>query len=306
MKKILTLLAVVLIATANINAQTVTITKTDDTKIVLDASEIKKIEFRTAEEEEKTLISEFTGYILVTTKFFKNKYFGNNAKLSVYRSLSGKVSCTLSDPQWGEGKFDIQMGSGTMSGTGTMTITDPQTKTAKTYKAKLEGQRTNFNIVIDELMGGTTINWVHSKTEPRHYAITGKYEGIDNINVVLPYKSNSKVTYEVTANADGTINLVVPEMTYEGTPLGTIIVGTYTIPNIPYNEKERAFVKHYKDDKISFHFKARGMDNDYVFDKDDCRVVVSKSDAGDLDVHNIYKVGKMPILVKGSFTGKKK
>ena len=45
MKKFFTLIAAVFVATANINAQTVTISKTDGTKILLKSNQIEKIEF---------------------------------------------------------------------------------------------------------------------------------------------------------------------------------------------------------------------------------------------------------------------
>lgn len=139
----------------------------------------------------------------------------------------------------------------------------------------------------------------------------GSYKGFDNVNVMVSYKSSEEVVYKVTANGDGTINLIVPEVTYKKTMMGNLTLGTYTIKNIPYDENKKAFVKAYKDDNIKFHFikkKDDGSvisDQEYTFDSKKCKVVISKEADGKLKVENTYQLGKMPFPISGSFMGTK-
>ena len=302
MKKFFTLISAVFVAAANVNAQTVTISKTDGTKILLKSNQIEKIEFG-ADKDQPKFLREFMGYILFSTKENQNQYYGYGAKVSVYNTPTGKVSCIFKGGEWSKGYFDIVMDHGNISGKGVLTIARPMQDETDIYDAKIEGSMTNFKIIAGS-MGDTIINWVYAKSEPLNYATQGIYEGTDNISVASQsYASNKTVGYQVTANADGTINLMVPQISYENTLLGTIVVGTYTIPNIPYVESEKAFVKAYKDDKIPFHFKSNTMDGDYVMDSDVCRVVVRRTDTGYIELENNYQVGKMPFPVKGTFKG---
>lgn len=139
----------------------------------------------------------------------------------------------------------------------------------------------------------------------------GSYKGFDNVNVMFSYKSSEEVVYKVTANGDGTINLIVPEVTYKKTVMGNLTLGTYTIKNIPYDETQKAFVKAYKDDNIKFHFikkKDDGSvisDQEYTFNNEKCKVVISKEADGKLKVENTYQLGRMPFPISGSFMGTK-
>ena len=115
----------------------------------------------------------------------------------------------------------------------------------------------------------------------------------------------------MTANGDGTINLIVPEVTYKKTMMGNLTLGTYTIKNIPYDENQKAFVKAYKDDNIKFHFIKKNddgsviSDQEYTVDSKICKVVISKEADGKLKVENTYQLGRMPFPISGSFMGTK-
>ena len=141
----------------------------------------------------------------------------------------------------------------------------------------------------------------------------GKYSGVDEINVgfFFTYKSEGLDTYEVKDNGDGTINLIVPAVTYKNTMMGDLYLGTYTIPNIPYDAAKKAFVKAYKEDKIKFRFKITDgsgevtKDQEYTFDKDVCKVTITKEADGKLKVSNNYQMGAMPMTIYGTFVGAK-
>ena len=141
----------------------------------------------------------------------------------------------------------------------------------------------------------------------------GSYKGTDKISVaiVFSYSTEEEVTYQITDNEDGTINLIVPAVTYKNTMMGNLYLGTYTIPNIPYDATKKAFVKAYKDDNIKFHFKVIDgsgnvtKDQEYTFDKDVCKVTITKEADGKLKVSNSYQMGAMPMTIYGTFVGAK-
>ena len=140
----------------------------------------------------------------------------------------------------------------------------------------------------------------------------GSYKGTDKISVaIFSYSTEEEVTYQITDNEDGTINLIVPAVTYKNTMMGDLYLGTYTIPNIPYDATQKAFVKAYKEDKIKFRFKITDgsgkvtKDQEYTFDKDICKVTITKEADGKLKVSNNYKMGAMPMPIYGTFVGAK-
>ena len=141
----------------------------------------------------------------------------------------------------------------------------------------------------------------------------GSYKGTDKISVggLFSYTSSEAVTYKVTANEDGTVNLTVPEETFKKTMMGNLTLSSYTISKIPYNESEKAFIKAYKDDNIKFHFIIKDddgavtSDKEYTFDSRICKVTITKGADGKLTVSNTYQMGKMPFPISGTFTGTK-
>lgn len=310
MKKLFTFIVIALLS-INAHAQSVTITKTDGSVVTYKASEIKNIRFAPASEvAEPKVLHEFTGYLTVSSKYFANMYYGDAAKIKVLE-VDGKYQAEFADAQWGTGTFDITLDKGQITGTGKLSVASRQGAGAtKEYEATMSGKMTEIAISVPSLMGGTTLTW-HYGTPSAALKMAGAYQGMDHVNVggAYPYDSATKVTYKVEANADGTINLVVPEVLYKETLIGDLTIGTYTISNIPYDEKEGAFVKAYKDDNIKFHFTCSyegtvTMDKDYTFDKDVCKVVVSKDADGQLTVANTYQMGSMPFVIAGSFKGK--
>lgn len=139
----------------------------------------------------------------------------------------------------------------------------------------------------------------------------GRYKGADKVKIggMFSYTSADEVTYEITDNEDGTINLIVPVVTYAKTLMGTLILGTYTISNIPYNAEKKTFIKAYKEDNIKFRFITKDdsgkttKDQEYTFDKDACKVVIALSDDGKLTINNTYQMGSMPMVIYGTFVG---
>jgi hypothetical protein len=309
MKKIFTLLVVALLG-LSVQAQIVTITKKDGSVVTFQAGEIRNIQFApSAAKPDTTVLRELTGYLMVTSGFFPSTYYGDAAKMKVMM-VEKQQLVQFSDPMWGTGLFNITLTKGQISGSGKLAVPNQHGGGVKEYDATMSGKMTEIAISVPTLMGGTTITWHNGKPAPA-VKIVGSYQGDDKINVggMFPYTSADKVTYKVEANADGTINLVVPEVKYNGTVMGDLTLGTYTIKNIPYDETQKAFVKAYKDDNIKFLFTivkdGNTTQKEYTFDKPFCKVMVSKDDKGVFVVNNTYQMGAMPMLINGTFKSSK-
>lgn len=138
--------------------------------------------------------------------------------------------------------------------------------------------------------------------------IAGTYTGKDSISVggMFNYNADTDTEYKIAANADGTINVTLPEETFTNTKIGDLVVGTYTVSNIAWDESAQAFVRSYGKDGIKFHFKSNTMDNDYALDKDNCKITVNSNDDGTVTIRNTYQMGNMPFPIYSTVVVKKK
>lgn len=138
--------------------------------------------------------------------------------------------------------------------------------------------------------------------------IAGTYTGKDSISVggMFNYNADADAEYKIVANADGTINVTLPEETFTKTAIGDLVVGTFTVSNIAWDESAQAFVRSYGKDGIKFHFKSSTMDNDYALDKDNCKITVNSNDDGTVTIRNTYQIGNMPFPIYSTVVVKKK
>lgn len=143
----------------------------------------------------------------------------------------------------------------------------------------------------------------------------GTYSGNDKINVNMAtvswdYTTANAVSYRITSNNDGSINVTIPEETYTDTQIGDITVGSYTIDSLKYNVLT-GFTRAYKGSGARVHFKSTGgnypiiLNDNYAFTSDACVISVTRSTAGVIQVKNAYVLGKSPVVITNSFTGTK-
>lgn len=307
MKKLFLLLCIALAGQKGL-AQSVTINKTDGSKVTFTAAEIKNIEFNAgAQQADTILFHTYKGYITVTNSMFQNKYFGDKAEIRVLKT-GEKYLCRFVDPQWGDGLFSLDMQGQNISGTGKIKIASPG-GSAKEYEASYKGTMRNVVFTIPALMGGTTINWTFGEP-PAAMSIAGEYKGTDAIKVggnFGPYTVADAV-YKVVANADGTINVTVPEEQYKDTPMGDLTLGSFTVSNIVYDETAKAFVRDYSGDGIKAHFTAKKngktvMDKEYEFKN--AKITLKLTEDGKLTVENGFQLGSMPFPITANYTGEK-
>lgn len=116
----------------------------------------------------------------------------------------------------------------------------------------------------------------------------------------------SDLSYTITTNSDGTINLTKPEEVYANTVIGTITQSSYTISNIAYDEEAGAYVRDYAADKLTTHVTAVNggkttMNADYVLTTG--KVTVKLDANGNCIVTDTYRFGKMPFPISSRFKG---
>lgn len=140
--------------------------------------------------------------------------------------------------------------------------------------------------------------------------IVGDYKGDNSLLVggmIGPYVAKN-VVYTVTKNADGSINLKSNEEKYNGTVMGDLTLGTYTISNIPFDATTKSYVRDYSADGLTVHFVCVSegkttMDSDYAFKKGN--VTVTQGENSKLTIVNTYTIGNMPFPITATFNGVK-
>lgn len=305
-KYILTLIAAVVTLTCTAQTEVLRI-RLADREVTFNIADIQEMSFDTLDEPaDTTLFHSFKGYIIVSTQYFQNSYYGSDAELAVYKTSEGEFIVTFSDPTWGEGFFGhVQVGQ-SLSGEGTMSIASQQSGQVKEYEATISGPMTAPVITIPSLMGGTTIQF-HVGEPPVAYQIVGNHVGLVSVTVggqFGPYL-HEDVTYKIVANEDGTVNLVMPQYELTGTVMGDLTVGGYTVSNIAYDEELGAFVRDYTGDGLSMHLIAVNdgtttMDNDYELTKLGNVVIQPTSDG--ITIVNSFQPGNMPFPIVATFT----
>ena len=121
---------------------------------------------------------------------------------------------------------------------------------------------------------------------------------------------NKSVTYQVRKYLDGDVEKVdveIPTYGLEGTLMGNLTLGTYTVKGLTYDEEKGGFYRDYKSDGLSFHFKAESngvasMDNDYLFNANkENNILVVYNGNSITDIVNNFQMGAMPFPIKSSF-----
>ena len=305
MKKISTLL-LLLVTAFGLQAQNVTINLANGDFVSYTADQISSIEFNA---EEEVLFHEFTGWITVSSGYFSDVYYGDQAVVKVYRK-GGGYTCRFYDNTWGIGRFDITLAKGQINGTGTVTM-DNHHGGLSPYEATMSGPMTAISINIPGVMGGTTIQWHHGAA-PENYKTSGNWTGTNNVSVGGTYHySAENVRQSVTANADGSVSLTVPAYSLSGTVMGDITLGSYTIADIPWNEEKGGFYKEYADGSLKVHFKAvkegtTTLDSDYLFNNKSTTtyILIKRTDTG-VTIENNFSLGNMPFPITAVMDGTK-
>ena len=302
MKYLFTLVFAILAGVATTKAQTVIITKSDGSTVTYKASEIKNIQF-TNEESQVKPIHTFTGYIVVNSPMFMDTYYGEEAKMEIF--AQGKKSiCKFTDAKWGTGTFEVTLNDGEIRGSGKISVADPhKAGQTKEYEALISGPMAAVNISIKGLMGGTTIKWRNGKA-PEKVKLSGTYLGDNSVSVMKLTYVAKNTGYSFWVNDDGTYTIMVLGQKLEGTAMGDLTLGAYTINNLVYDEKTETFSKDYSNDGLKLKFKkgAETEYKEYPLTKATIKATFGKD--GSLKVENNFTAGSMPFPLQGVFNGK--
>ena len=311
MKKIFTLVIVSFLSALAVQAQSLKVTKTDGSVVTYNASDISKIEFLPSETpSQPKLKHEFTGYLTVKNRVLDNVRFDTGAKIKVLQD-GGKFLAEFSDAQWGTGSFVITMANHAINGTGKMKIANPRAGGAvEEYDATMSGSMREIKISIPSLMGGTDITWHYAEASAAS-KVAGNYTGTTSLLVgpaYGPYDA-SNVSYKITANEDGTINVTTPTESYAGIMMvGNLTIDSYTVKNLSYDEATHSFIRDYSSDGLKVHLKSEGglmsLNKDYAFESPS-KIIVKLDENGTLTITNSYRLTHMPLSISATYTGKK-
>lgn len=136
--------------------------------------------------------------------------------------------------------------------------------------------------------------------------IEGSYTGMNLLKAfgMGPYNAEN-ATYTISKNADGTINVTSSKETYTGTPMGDIVLDTYTISNLAFDAAKNAYFRDYRNDGIKFTCKLGPAPEGQYEAKNLGNMTVSFDEQGGVTILNNYKPGTSPAVINASFTGKK-
>ena len=144
--------------------------------------------------------------------------------------------------------------------------------------------------------------------------VAGTYVGTDSLKFgygTMSFKTAAKnVNFVVTENSDNSVNVTLPEETFDfssdpmvGAMIGKIVQGSYTVKNIPYDATKKAYYLDYTN-KATAHVSISGMkiDKDYEVTLGQITVAFTGST---VTVENVHKFGYMPMALTATFVGTK-
>lgn len=124
--------------------------------------------------------------------------------------------------------------------------------------------------------------------------------------------NNDNVTYELRRYKDGgtdKLDVTVPSYTLANTIMGDLTLGSYTVKGLVYDEAQGGYYRDYKNDGLSFHFKAvkngaTAMDKDYEFAKEKANNILVKYEGSNVSsIVNTFQMGAMPFGIVSVFSG---
>ncbi len=131
-----------------------------------------------------------------------------------------------------------------------------------------------------------------------------------SVGETFNYK-NESVTYNVRKYKDGDLEKVdveIPTYSLEGTVMGDLTLGTYTVKGLTYSEEKGGYYHDYANDGLSFHFTAVNggkttMDGDYAFNSTKQNdILVTYDGTAVTNIVNNFQMGSMPFPITSKFT----
>ena len=153
--------------------------------------------------------------------------------------------------------------------------------------------------------------------------VAGTYTGTDSLHFGMmgaAYKTAAEnVKYTITENSNGTINVMLPQETYDFTAtvpmVGKIVQGSYTVKNIPFDKAKKAYYLDYSKQGAKAHVSIPNMKKDKDYDVISGQITVSFT-GNTMSVINLHQFGvldaidnevvsKMPMTLNATYIGTK-
>ena len=143
------------------------------------------------------------------------------------------------------------------------------------------------------------------------YEIDGFYlketSGKLDVNVAGGQYSAPSVTYVTRTYTDGDatkVDVQVPAYVLEGTPMGNISVGGYTVQGLTWDETLEAYNKDYSNDGLSLYFSnGSSITGIYPLSKPGQKITVRFNGTSVSSLVNTFQPGNMPFVIISTFPG---
>ena len=143
------------------------------------------------------------------------------------------------------------------------------------------------------------------------YDIDGFYlketSGKLDVNVAGGTYSAPSVTFVTRTYLDGEttkVDVQVPSYVLEGTPMGNISVGGYTVQGLTWYEDLGAYFKDYSNDGLSLNFSnGANLNGEYPLNKPGQTMAVEFSGTSISSLVNTFQPGNMPFAIISAFPG---
>ena len=123
---------------------------------------------------------------------------------------------------------------------------------------------------------------------------------------------NESVTYNVRKYKEDDIeklDVEIPTYTLDGTVMGNLTLGTYTVKGLTYDEAKGGYYHDYANDGLTFHFTAvnngtTSMDGDYEFNNNNntiSDILVKYNGSNVEEILNHFHMGSMPFQITSTF-----
>lgn len=194
---------------------------------------------------------------------------------------------------WADQTFTATAGEKQINGT---SFSGTFTHTGGVYKLSIQA---TFNYGSMPMPITYTIEsyYVKSETKPVSVTVGGQFG---------PY-TNDAVTYDARVyEEDGAkkMDVTMNEYNLNGTVMGDILLGTYTVNGLIWDEEKGGYFRDYSKDDIKFRFKtSTGMDGEYTF-KNGGALLVVMDGASIKYAENTFQPGSMPFPIVATFGDK--
>lgn len=129
---------------------------------------------------------------------------------------------------------------------------------------------------------------------------SGTYSGTITLNVAGQYTYTTDISCVITEGDDETVTVRFPDYFLAGTMMGDMTLGSVTVAGLAYDNTMGGFYRSYGGEGIT-----QTMNGTTYPLNDPSSMLVIKDSNGTLTIDNPFTLGKMPLPLTATFTGRK-